>query len=187
MSVGERERVAVRESRAAQRERRGGDEWTSGCRAAERNCASAPASPEVGARIAQFCARRTVDGLALGQVLVVRAGQYAGAVAAEEALQVAVVDVAKEHRFVCVEVWGNAKLAGREVAVLEGTRRRGRDGEARRHTFCVSREEDPDFALRSRDRASPGCVGVRRLRLRDCAQSDSAAPQPCASSPSAIR
>ena len=46
--------------------------------------------------------------------MVVRAGQYAGAVAAEEALQVAVVDVAKEHRF----VWrcgGNAKIAGRGV------------------------------------------------------------------------
>ena len=103
MSVGERERVAVREQGHTEgtAPRRRVDQRLPGGRAQLRERAGVPGSR--GANCA-ICARRTVDGLALGQVLVVRAGQYAGAVAAEEALQVAVVDVAKEHRFVCVGV-----------------------------------------------------------------------------------
>ena len=92
------------------------DQRLPGRRAQLRERAGVPGSR--GANCASLRAA-SVDGLALGQVLVVRAGQYAGAVAAEEALQVAVVDVAKGASLRVRGSGGTRERRDVEVAVLE--------------------------------------------------------------------
>ena len=181
MSVGERERVAVREQGHTEGTAR---EETSGPAAAgpQRAIARARRRPrEVGARIAQFCARRTVDGLALGQVLVVRAGQYAGARAAEEALQVAVVDVAKEHSF--VRGVGEREKRGTWRCCVPGNTAAGTAKEAdatgsSRDDQSISSPSAKSDAWRLRAKRQRGATAMRILAIGDSLTAGYCLPPP---------